>query len=427
LISGEDDPTWDAGIVEKPASALAATPTPVPPTPQDEALQTGAACSARCVNWMLYHTNQTGDWEIFRLGDTEGIISANLSQGEGANDMAPTRSPNAEWVVFASDRDGNWELYLAPSNGDSSLIRRLTFNTIAIDTDPVWGPGNYVVFESTRSGNWDLFLMDMTSGRVRQITDNEASDINAYWSPDGSKLVFQSDRSGKWQIYELDLRTLDVKLLSDGQGIDFDPQYSNGGSQIAFRSYRDGSDSVLYLMNADGSGVRPISDLDGDATNHTSSPDDGLIAYRSDLDGDLDIYVNDVRADETRKLTDNDIPDYAPTWQCNTTRVVFTSDIAGNPDIYDAEALPITAPAIEVDDEAVQLTFVDADDIHPEGAPQEDNASRDGRLPNLNPLGQQTVFLKPDVSLRDIDLSLELSDFEWTPVEGCTIRRPEDE
>jgi Tol biopolymer transport system component/protocatechuate 3,4-dioxygenase beta subunit len=427
LISGEDDPTWDAGIVPEPDAALpfavTRTPTPVPPTGG----QSAPACGRVCVNWMLYHTNQTGDWEIFRLGDMEGSLNANLSQGEDANDIAPSRSPNAEWIVFASDRDDNWEIYLAPANGDSSLIRRLTFNTIAIDTDPVWGPGNTIVFESTRTGNWDLFLMDMTSGAVRQITDSEANDINAYWSPDGRKLVFQSDRSGQWQIYELDLATLDTRLLSDGQGVDLDPQYSNGGTRIAFRSYREGSDSVLYLMNADGSGVELISDLAGDATDHSWSPDDSLIAYQSDLDGDLDIYVYDVGSGQTRKLTDNDIPDYAPTWQCSTTRVVFTSDIAGNPDIYDAEALPISAPAIEVDEEAVQFTFAEADDIYPEGAPLEENASREGQLPNIAPLGEQTIFLEPDVSLTEIDLSLEDSDVTWAPIEGCAALPPEEE
>ena len=34
-------------------------------------------------------------------------ISTNLSQGEDAEDIAPSRSPNAEWIVFASNRDGS--------------------------------------------------------------------------------------------------------------------------------------------------------------------------------------------------------------------------------------------------------------------------------------------------------------------------------
>jgi uncharacterized repeat protein (TIGR01451 family) len=429
LISGEYDPTWDAGVVPIPPAVLAPTPTPTPsPTPAPPVGgQPLTTCQAVCVDWMLYHTNQTGDWEIFRLGDLEGSISANLSQGIGSNDIAPSRSPNAEWVVFASDRDGNWEIYLAPSNGDSSRIQRLTHNTVAIDTDPVWGPGNYIVFESTRSGSWDLYLMDMTSGAVRQITDSPANDINAFWSPDGSKLVFQSDRSGMWQIYELDLATLRVRLLSDGQGLDLDPQYSNDGTRIGFRSYRDGSDSVLYIMHADGSGVQRISDLAGDATDHSWSPDDSLIAYQSDLDGDLDIYVYEVATGQTRKLTDNDIPDYAPTWRCSTNRVVFTSDIMGNPDIFDAEALPISAPPIPVDEEAIQLTFDPADDIYPEGAPLEENASREGQLPNITPgLGQQTIFLQPDASLTEIDLSLETSVTDWSPIDGCAALPPEE-
>ena len=46
------------------------------------------------------------------------------------------------------------------------------------------------------------------------------------------------------------------------------------------------------------------------------------------------------------ETTDNDIDDYAPTWQCGTNHVVFTSDVNGNPDIFDADPLPISAPAM---------------------------------------------------------------------------------
>src|SRR5262249_2070684 len=140
------------------------------PPPVETGWQPPAACQRACVDWTLYHTNQTGDWEIFRLNNTlasnGATVSANLSQGENAEEIAPSRSLNADWIDFVSKRDGNWELYLAPTDGDSSKIRRLTYNTVAIDTDPVWGPNNYVVFESTRSGNWDLYLMDMGTGNI---------------------------------------------------------------------------------------------------------------------------------------------------------------------------------------------------------------------------------------------------------------------
>ncbi|MBL8119000.1 MAG: carboxypeptidase regulatory-like domain-containing protein, partial [Anaerolineae bacterium] len=377
-------------------------------------------CARMCVDWTLYHTDQTGDWEIFRLDNRNGeMVSVNLSQGEDAEDMAPTRSPNAEWIVFSSNRDGNWELYLAPTNGDGSQIRRLTYNNVAVDTDPVWGPNNFVVFETTRNGNWDLYLMDMTTGKLTQLTDSEANDINAFWSPNGQKLVFQSDRSGKWQIYELDLRTLGVKRVSDGRGVDLDPAYNNAGDTIAFRSYREGNQSVIYTMTAEGRNIRAISDVAGDATNHSWSPDDSLIAYQSDLDGDLDVYVYGMNNGRTRKLTDNTIPDYAPTWQCGTLKVIFTSDVNGNPDIYDADALPINAPSLVVETEARQLTTDEGNDIYPVGAPLEENASREGQLPDVSEgLGEQSVFLQPDASTTVADQSSEDSQI-WEPVSSC--------
>ncbi|MGQ9910350.1 MAG: SdrD B-like domain-containing protein, partial [Candidatus Flexifilum sp.] len=398
-------------------------PTPPPDQPeiaQPEPWQPVPACQRACVTWDMYHSNATGDWEIMRLGNLTDrpAISPNLSQGEGATDMSPSRSPNAEWIVFASDRDGNWELYVAPTDGDSSRTQRLTFNTVAIDTDPVWGPNNFVVFESTRDGNWELYLLDMTTGDIRRLTDNPASDLNAYWSPDGTRILFQSDRSGLWQIYELNLATGAITLLSDGSADDVDPQYSETGSLIAFRSYRDGDQSSIYLMNADGSGVTRISELGGDATNAAWSPDSAYIAYQSDLDGDLDIYVYELSSGRTRKLTDNDIADYAPTWQCGTTRVIFTSDVNGEPDIYEVEALPMDAAPVDLTtDAATRLTFDPAADIYPENSPVEENASREGALPGVT-LGQQTRFLQPDVSTTEADPSLDSGE-AFEPVNSC--------
>ncbi|HVU15093.1 MAG TPA: SdrD B-like domain-containing protein, partial [Phototrophicaceae bacterium] len=419
LTSGEIFLDADFGYV----SPTAINPTGAPTTPPPATgWQPVPACQRSCVDWTLYHTNQTGDWEIFRLGDPTDrpSISNNLSQGKGADDMSPSRSPNGDWIVFSSNRDGNWELYLASTDGDSTKTRRLTYNTVAIDTDPVWGPNNYVAYESTRDGNWELYLLDMTTGKTTRLTNNPASDLNPYWSTDGTKLIFQSNRSGKWQIYQLDLATGVTTRLSDGTANDVDPVYSNSSSKIAFRSYRDGdhSKSALYLMNPDGSSLQRISDVNGDATNPSWSTDDSLIAYQSNLDGDLDIYIYQVSTGITRKLTDNNTPDYAPTWLCNSTTVIFTSDVDGNPNIYSADADPIQSPAIDVKKDAAQMTTDPADDIYPENTPDEENASLEGQLPGGVSLGDQTDFLKPDASVTKADPSLD-SGKAWEPINSC--------
>ncbi|MCQ3930746.1 MAG: hypothetical protein DPW16_09810 [Chloroflexi bacterium] len=342
---------------------------------------------AVCPDWLLYHTNQTGDWEVFRLGDLPDNPDAdeNLSKGVGFRiyDMAPTKSPDAQWIAFASNRDGNWEIYIGSVDG--LIQQRVTNTPNAIDIDPMWSPdGQYIVYESARDGNWELYMVDVATGVETRLTDDAANDINAFWHPDGSKLIFQSDREGGlWQIYELTIATGEVVKLSDGAGYDHDASYSFNGEKIVFRSYRDGSDtSAVYVMNADGTDVQLISDVAGDATNPVFSPDDSVVAYQSDVDGDLDIYVYEFSSGITRLLTDNVIPDYAPTWYCESTTIVWTSDITEDPNIFSTNALPIDAPAIKVEEEASQLTFDPNADQYPQNAPSEENASRQRSLPS---------------------------------------------
>jgi TolB protein len=346
--------------------------------------------SAVCPDWLVYHTNMTGDWEIFRLGELpdEPDAEANLTQGVGdrVSDVSPARSPDSEWIAFTSSRDGNWELYIGRTNGSEQ--RRVTVNNFAIDTSPAWSPlGNSIAFQSNRDGNWNIYLVDLATGAETALTaDSLANEIHPSWSPDGTKVVYQSDRDGFWQIYELNVLTGEEVRLSDGTGDDHDPLYSNDGEHIAFRSFRDGGDnSVIYTMEADGENVVMISDPNGDARNHAWSADDELIAYNSDLDGDQDIYIYEVATERTRLLTDNNTTDKAPTWLCDGHTVVWTSDATEDPDvakdndIYSANADPITAPPIDVVAQASQLTSDPGNDRDPQNTPPIELSSRNTR------------------------------------------------
>lgn len=335
---------------------------------------------AVCPDWFVYHTNQTGDWEIFRYGDLPGNPDAdvNLSKGIGDRiyDLGPSRSPDAGWIAFASNRDGNWEIYVGTTDGE--FQQRVTRNTRAIDYDPVWSPtGERIVFESSRDGNWELYAVDVRTGVQTRLTDHPANDVNAFWSPDGRKLVFESDRDGLWQVYELDLDTLAVTRLSDGTANDQDPAYSFDGQRVAFRSDRDGANGV-YVMNVDGSDVQLISDPAGRATLPVWAPDDSLLAYQSDLNGQLDIYVYEFSSGQTRRVTENAAPNYAPTWYCDAPQLILTSDVTGDANLFTTPALPIdAAPVTLINGDGVQLTTNELADQHPQNVPSEEDASRE--------------------------------------------------
>ena len=349
---------------------------------------------AVCPDWLLYHTNQTGDYEIFRLGDLADNANAdpNVSQGvgEGVFDLAPSRSADSEWVVFSTNRDGNFEVYVTRPDGTDQ--QRVTIDQISnapIDTDPVWSPsGQYIAYESLRGATWDLYLFDVTTGQEVRLTQSGSHDINPYWHPDSQSIIFQTFRDGFWQLYTIDIETFEETLISDGTGDDHDPQYNDDGSELIFRSFRDGDNSVIYHLDIESGDLTQISNPDGYASNQVWSDDEALIAYQSDLvdangNNDIDIYIYEVATGAERLLTDNDIPDYAPTWYCNSNTVVWTSDFVAqdDPNLFSADA-DISLPSlVDLIAESTQLTDDPNVDQYPQNSPSEENASRQDQVP----------------------------------------------
>lgn len=345
------------------------TYTPAPTATWGAPLETGGGV---CPDWIVYHTDQTGDIEIFRLGPLPAgkTGDVNLTRGVGAVDIGPSLSPDREWIAFSSTRDGNWEIYVSAVAADD--IRRITFTPGATESSPTWSPnGRYLAFVSDRDENNELYMVDLYTGELTRLTDNLDDDRHPFWSPDSRKLIFTNDSSGAFQLVELDIASGQLEQRSTG-GLEnvIAPLYSFDGRFIAFRTQAtSAANSVLYVMNADGSAVRQVSDAGGSTGTASWSPDSSLIAYSSDLDGDLDVYVYDVAAGTTRLLTDNAVADYSPTWICNSNTVVFTSSVRETPEIFSHHALPIDAPPIDVGAEASQLTDSPYNNVVPEGMP----------------------------------------------------------
>ncbi len=334
-----------------------------------------------CVNWTLYHTNQAGSWNIFRLGEIPGKpkADANISQGVGANvvDMSPSRSPDGKWVAFTTNRDGNWEIYVAAADGTSQ--QRVTYTSTAANLAPMWSPdGRYIAYTSTRSGSSNLYRIDVTTGDEKRLTDGPALDRNPVWSPDSKKLIFESNRDNLWQIFELDLASGNVTKLSDGTADDHNPQYSPDGAQVAFRSLRGGKTNTIYVMNTDGSGAIVISDPSANAENQVWSADGKLIAYDSDLYGNYDIFVYQLASRQTRRVTENKVRDVGPTWRCNGPFIIFSSDITGDTNLYQTSALPMNNGPI-LPEEINQLTFDRATNQYPMNSPAVEDASQRGQ------------------------------------------------
>ena len=213
-----------------------------------------------------------------------------------------------ETVVYSSLAPGNWDIYLFPRPG--ARPRRLTTDP-GLDYNPVASPdGRWVVFTSERTGVPDLYAVDISDpGTVIRLTETDAMEDAADFSPDGRSLLFVSTRTGNPDIYVMpfdpdrpDAQSDPVNLTQHLAG-DYHPAFSPDGRQILFSSSRSAVEVVsgpaaasgyeaseLYLMLADGTNVRQVTQQAGWDGSPAWSPDGESLFFYSERDGDTRIF-----------------------------------------------------------------------------------------------------------------------------------------
>lgn len=154
------------------------------------------------------------------------------------DDITPALSPDGNWLVYASRRNGYWDLYLLELASGGSL--RLT-DTLEYDAAPSWSPdGAYVAYESYADGSLEIFIRSTTdpSEAPIRLTQNAAIDASPAWSPPGRQIAFVSDRSGEPEIWIADLdRTGNeryVNISNNADSVESHPAWSPDGSQLAW-------------------------------------------------------------------------------------------------------------------------------------------------------------------------------------------------
>jgi formylglycine-generating enzyme required for sulfatase activity len=82
-------------------------------------------------------------------------------------------------LAFASDRNGDFEIYLMNPDGSGQV--QLT-DTTGENTTPSWSPdGTQIVFASNRDGNWEIYVMNADGSSQTRLTDNPADDDFPDW------------------------------------------------------------------------------------------------------------------------------------------------------------------------------------------------------------------------------------------------------
>ena len=231
---------------------------------------------------------------------------------------APSRVPQGVIAFTLSHEetgDENREIYVM--NPDGTALTRLTYN-LGFDSFPDFSKdGRKITFDSTRSKrSRDIYVMNADGTAQLRLTQNDATDAQPAFSPNGSKIAFLSNRGGKdFALYTINTDGSSPARVSD-QYLD-DPVFSPDGKQIAF------SDGHIGTMNADGSGAKQF----GKGRSPAFSPDGKTIAFSRSLGRHnqySNIYV--MRADGTseRPLSEGEVTDSDPIFSPDGRYIAFS-------------------------------------------------------------------------------------------------------
>lgn len=234
-----------------------------------------------------------------------GVVVTSMSQSNAAWLRYPAISPDGKTIAFGYKGD----IYRVDVNGGVAVP--LTIHE-AQDMMPVWShDGKYIAFASDRYGNFDVFVMPATGGTPTRITYNSAGDYPFDFSTDNQQVIFGSARNVQasnvrfysprlfQNLYSVSI-TGGTPLLISGAGMDR-AHYNSKGTQIVFedrKGYEDPwrkhhTSSVtrdIWVMDLASKQYRKISGFEGEDREPVFSNDDQYVYYLSEKNGNQNIY-----------------------------------------------------------------------------------------------------------------------------------------
>ena len=241
--------------------------------------------------------------------------------------------------------------------------------------------GKKLIFQSEReTGNpfYQIYILDLQTGESHRVSPGKGKTTCSFFRPGTDDVLFASthldpetearekaeiefresgqthryawDYDEHFDIFSCKRDGTGIERLTDAPGYDAEGAYSPDGSQIVFGSIRDAYPAEklskedkkrlevdpsyfaeIYIMNADGSDERRLTDWPGYDGGPFFTPDGQRIVWRHfDESGMLaDVYTMRLDGADRRRLTDFAAMSWAPYFHPSSEYAIFTSNKLG--------------------------------------------------------------------------------------------------
>lgn len=208
---------------------------------------------------VLFASNRSGpafDFFILNFNAREVFqLTSNIG-----NVISPDFSPDGRFLVFAN-RVGDSPTAIWMVNADG-LNPRLVYTGTGDIVSVAWSPDGQKIAYAMNTGvpqEYEIFTMDINGRNHLKISQGlQGIGGSVDWSPDGNSLLVHAGPFGDKDIFKIDVATGNFVQLTDG-GNNAGASYSPNGEFIVFNSLRNNDQADLYIMEADGSGMRQIT------------------------------------------------------------------------------------------------------------------------------------------------------------------------
>ncbi len=198
---------------------------------------------------------------------------------------------------------------------DGRNARRLTSDAGEV-TNPAFSPdGKLLAFSAQYEGNTDAYVVPVEGGVPKRLTWHPGNDLVQGFTADGSAVLFTSPRAVHTARYT------QLFTVAVGGGVEQPLEipnvaraaYSPDGKRIAYnpvgpvfqqwKRYRGGTTSKIWLFTMSDRSIEKIPQPAGRSNDVDPQWMGDAVYFRSDRDGEFNLYAYDTKTKQVRRLT----------------------------------------------------------------------------------------------------------------------------